>query len=296
MIIWLASYPKSGNTWVRTIINELLYTNNNLDNIFNNASKNIRQFPAYSDFKDSFEFTSLDRNEIVKDKLINKTIKSWIILQNKINRDKKIKLFKTHNLLGKFVIDEKEYSFTNLDNTIGVIHIVRDPRSVVTSLKNHFSLKSEEEAKEMITDPDTWSGLKYKNTIPNYFSSWSNHYNSWKRFPKNNLMIRYEDILENPENEIKKIIDYLKKFFKFEINKERIVEIIEKTSFNNFKKNEMNGKFYENVIGDKKDKENKKVNFFFLGPENNWKKMLKKETILEIERKFEKEMKELNYI
>ena len=44
MIIWLASYPKSGNTWVRTIINELIYTDNNYDNVFNNASKNIRQF------------------------------------------------------------------------------------------------------------------------------------------------------------------------------------------------------------------------------------------------------------
>ena len=138
MIIWLASYPKSGNTWVRTIINELIYTDNNYDNVFNNASKNIRQFPAYSDFKDSFEFTSQDRTKINKQKLINTTIKNWINLQNKINQDKKIKLFKTHNLLGKFKIDNQEYSFTNLDNTIGVIHIVRDPRSIISSLKNHF--------------------------------------------------------------------------------------------------------------------------------------------------------------
>ena len=293
MIIWLASYPKSGNTWVRTIINELLYTNNNLDNIFNDASKNIRQFPAYSDFKDSFEFTTLDRNEIVKDRLINKTIKSWIILQNSINRDKKIKLFKTHNLLGKFKIEKQEYSFTNLDNTIGVIHIVRDPRSIISSLKNHFSLNSEEEAKEMILDEDTWSGLKYKNSIPNYFSSWSNHFNSWKRFPKNNLLIRYEDILENPKNEIKRLALYLKKFFKFEINEKRIINIVKKTSFKNFRKNEEDGKFYENAMNSDRDT---KIKFFFLGPENNWRKLLKQKTIIEIENKFKIEMKELKYI
>ena len=228
MIIWLASYPKSGNTWVRTIINELLYTNNNTDNIFNNTSKNIRQFPAYSDFKDSFEFTSQDRTEIIKQKLINKTVKSWVILQNKINQDKKIKLFKTHNLLGKFEIENKEYSFTNLDNTIGVIHIVRDPRSIITSLKNHFSLKSEEEAKEMILDENAWSGLKYKNYISNYFSSWSNHFNSWKRFPKNNLLIRYEDILENPKNEIIRIALYLKRFFQLEVDDKRILISLKK--------------------------------------------------------------------
>ena len=293
MIIWLASYPKSGNTWVRTIINELLYTNNNLDNIFNNASKNIRQFPAYSDFKDSFEFTSLDRNEIVKDKLINKTIKSWIILQNKINRDKKIKLFKTHNLLGKFKIENREYSFTNLDNTIGVIHIVRDPRSIISSLKNHFSLNSEEEAKEMILDENTWSGLKYKNSIPNYFSSWSNHFNSWKRFPKNNFLIRYEDILENPKNEIMRLALYLKKFFQLEVDEKRIINIIEKTSFKNFRKNEDEGKFYENAMGIDRSKT---IKFFFLGPENNWRKLLKQKTIIEIENKFGVEMKELKYI
>ena len=293
MIIWLASYPKSGNTWVRTIINELIYTDNNYDNVFNNASKNIRQFPAYSDFKDSFEFTSQDRTKINKQKLINTTIKNWINLQNKINQDKKIKLFKTHNLLGKFKIDNQEYSFTNLDNTIGVIHIVRDPRSIISSLKNHFSLDTEEEAKEMILDENTWSGLKYKNSVPNYFSSWSNHFNSWKRFPKNNHLIKYEDILENPVKEITRIVVYLKKFFKLELNEKRIINIAEKTSFKNFKKNEENGKFYENALNFNR---NKKIQFFFLGPENNWKKLLKQKTILEIENKFNIEMKELRYI
>ena len=293
MIIWLASYPKSGNTWVRTIINELIYTDNNYDNVFNNASKNIRQFPAYSDFKDSFEFTSQDRTKINKQKLINTTIKNWINLQNKINQDKKIKLFKTHNLLGKFKIDNQEYSFTNLDNTIGVIHIVRDPRSIISSLKNHFSLDTEEEAKEMILDENTWSGLKYKNSVPNYFSSWSNHFNSWKRFPKNNHLIKYEDILENPVKEITRIVVYLKKFFKLESDEKRIINIAEKTSFKNFKKNEENGKFYENALNFNR---NKKIQFFFLGPENNWKKLLKQKTILEIENKFNIEMKELKYI
>ena len=272
MIIWLASYPKSGNTWVRTIVNELLYTNNNTNNVFNETSKNIRQFPSFDDFENNLDFTFEERTSEMKKKLINKTIKNWITLQKKINLDNKLKLFKTHNLLGKFTIDNKEYSFTDLENSIGVIYIIRDPRSIVTSLKNHFSLHSEEEAVKMIINKETWSGLKHKNTIPNFFSSWSNHYNSWKRFPKNNLLIKYEDILKNPELVIKKIIIFLKKFFKLEIDEDRIKEIIKKTSFDNFKKNENNGKFSENAMGTMK---NKKVNFFYLGPNNNWKKNVK---------------------
>ena len=43
MIIWIASYPKSGNTWVRSIIASLLYTN---DGIFDLRLLNkIDQFP-----------------------------------------------------------------------------------------------------------------------------------------------------------------------------------------------------------------------------------------------------------
>ena len=85
----------------------------------------------------------------------------------------------------------------------------------------------------------------------------------------------------------------MKKFFQFEIEEKRIFDIVEKTSFKNFKENEENGKFYENAMG---TNQNKKVPFFFLGPENNWKKLLKNKTISDIENKFENEMKELGYI
>ena len=50
MIIWLASYPKSGNTWVRSIISSLLYSN---DGDFNfELIKKIKQFPEKKYFKD----------------------------------------------------------------------------------------------------------------------------------------------------------------------------------------------------------------------------------------------------
>ena len=43
MIIWIASYPKSGNTWVRSIISSLVYTE---DGIFDFPSiKKIDQYP-----------------------------------------------------------------------------------------------------------------------------------------------------------------------------------------------------------------------------------------------------------
>ena len=50
MIIWLASYPKSGNTWVRFFILSLILGNNK--NINLNHLKAISQYPSKSQYKD----------------------------------------------------------------------------------------------------------------------------------------------------------------------------------------------------------------------------------------------------
>ena len=86
MIIWIASYPKSGNTWLRSIITSLLYTT---DGIFDfKLIKKIKQFPTRNQFQ---EFTK-NFNDI------NEISKFWLLAQDKINLTEEIKFFKTHNL------------------------------------------------------------------------------------------------------------------------------------------------------------------------------------------------------
>ena len=123
MIIWLASYPKSGNTWVRLFLESLIHSKNNKLDINNTK---IRQFPLRKDFAD----LKIDENNI------KEFVSNCINCQYKINLDNSFKIFKTHNALWK----TENHAFTNEDNTHGVIHIVRDPRNVVTSLKNHYEL------------------------------------------------------------------------------------------------------------------------------------------------------------
>ena len=48
MIIWLASYPKSGNTWLRAFISSILYSDNGQMN--KNLWTKIQQFPSVIDF------------------------------------------------------------------------------------------------------------------------------------------------------------------------------------------------------------------------------------------------------
>ena len=52
MIFWIASYPKSGNTWIRSLLSSYYYTN---DGVFTDDSllKNIGQFPEKKHFKKS---------------------------------------------------------------------------------------------------------------------------------------------------------------------------------------------------------------------------------------------------
>jgi len=222
-----------------------------------------------------------------------KVIKNWIKSQDKINSEKQIKIFKTHNYLCKLSLKNKDsYSFTNLENTLGVIYIVRDPRNVITSLKYHYSLNNYKEAFEMMENRKMWIGIKEK-TIPEAISSWDDHYESWSRFKNNFLLIKYEDLLEKPEKVINDILKYIKNFIKVNLSESDVKKIISNTTFENMKNQENRSGFGESVR-DKNTKERKK--FFNLGPKNNWKELLDQDIAKLVENRFSATMKKLNYV
>ena len=278
MIIWLASYPKSGNTWVRLFLEALIFSKEkNLD--INKA--NIRQFPLRQDFNGLTD--NVDN--------INEFISNSILSQEKINLDNKIKFFKTHNANWK----SGNYSFTNEENTQGVIHIVRDPRNVITSLKNHFDTIDYNDALKIIVNKKMVTGAIQKdkeNTLTTVISSWSNHYKSWKKMKKNYLLIKYEELLNNSYVEFNKITNYLKKNYDINFNKEQIDIAIKKCNFENLSLQEDKQGFIESAI----NKNNEKKKFFFLGPKNNWEMLLDKKIVNQLEIEFKNEMLELGYL
>ena len=283
MITWLASYPKSGNTWIRSFISALLYTDEG-QNDFSNLKK-IRQFPARSQFKDFVQ--DLQNPEQV--------YRNWTTVQNFLNLDKKIKFLKTHQI--NCTIDK--YNFTDDENTIGVIHVVRDPRNVLLSIKNHFSFDNQNEALEFISKEKHWIGIEKRkddkirdNMIPTLISSWNIHYQTWKNKTKNYLLIKYEDLQESPEKEFKKIVNFIEKLTNNKFDERKINKAIETTSFEYMQNLEDNGYFSENA----RDHSENKVKFFNLGPKNDWKKLLNNEIIEKLNLKFNKEMKELKYL
>ena len=284
MIIWLASYPKSGNTWVRSFIVSLLSREDKKVDL-EELSK-IRQYPKRSDFKDLVKENDFED--------IEKISKNWIKSQEKINLDNKfIKIFKTHHTLCNI----GDNFFTNYQNTLGAIYIVRDPRSVVSSVGHHYS-KNIDEALEFILNDEMNVGIRKENSplrdshIITPIASWGTHYNSWRLLKKNFLILKYENLVSNPNLEFNKLSNYLEKNLKIKIDKKDIDKAIKKNSFNNLKKIETERGFSESTIDDK----GKRINFFNLGPNNNWKKLLNKNIIDKIEKKFSKEMSELGYL
>ena len=72
MIFWIASYPKSGNTWLRALISSYYFS---VEGFFDqNILKFIDQFPAEKYFENFIPSHLYSRaNEFWKDRFINET-------------------------------------------------------------------------------------------------------------------------------------------------------------------------------------------------------------------------------
>ena len=176
---------------------------------------------------------------------------------------------------------------------MGTIYIVRDPRNVITSVLNYFQKSNYQDALDFMVDSKKiLGGSNNEFGVPTIISSWSNHYNSWKKFKKNYLLIKYENLLENPKNEFYKITDYLKFRGNFKFDENAIDEIIYNCNFDKLTKQEEDNGYIGNT------QQNKKLNqkFFNLGPKNDWKNILDKEISEKLENIFENEMKDLGYL
>ena len=282
MIIWIASYPKSGNTWLRSLISSYYFSK---DGSFDqNNLKLIDQFPNYKYLK-NFEYEKNNPGD---------TAKFWIEAQKKINFEKKIRFFKTHSFLGSF----NNYEFTNSENTLGAIYIVRDPRNVITSLKNHFNLNYEDALNFIKNDRKFVYDLNKKNDYSDFqlISSWEKNYQSWKNnknFPIK--FIKYEDLNNETFKVFKSIIEFIKLLSgdKRGFNREKAINVINSSSFENLKNIEKTKGFIESVNS---SIDKRKIPFFYLGPKNDWKKILKKDMQVNLEKSFEQSLKNLNYI
>ncbi len=278
MILWLASYPKSGNTFLRCFLTAYFFSK---DGTFNfDLLKKIQLYPKNTLFSEIGVDVN-NRQEVAK---------NHINVQKLINQNKKqFQFWKTHSSLVKM----DGHNFTDLDNTLGVIYLVRDPRDVAISYAHHND-QTLEETVEMI-NKNYVLGLK-KNIVPTYLGSWSNNYNSWRVLNKfkRYFCIKYEDLITDKEKVFKEILIFIKHLSKmqFEIDVNKIKKVIENIQFEKLKKMELEVGFHEA----KKNKKGEIIEFFREGKKYQWQNNLDLKYKSLIESNCKKEMKELGYL
>ena len=280
MIVWLASYPKSGNTWVRLFLRSYLSKDKEVFNINQKPGDQfkIKRFPNYKILKE-MQISSNNFFEIAK---------NWITVQEKINLNNKLNILKTHNALCTI----NGSKFTNKENTIGAIYIVRDPRDVAVSFSHHLGISLTEVVDLMINENHSIYESDFvpeKNgTGSTLLSSWANHYKSWKNYNLSKiLIIKYEDLVDKTFEKFYEIVSYLNKLQKIEIDERKISNSIGLTKFENLQELEKKYGFEESTSSKA---------FFRAGKIGSWRRELNNELSKKIEKYFNSEMKELNYL
>tara|TARA_B100000886_G_scaffold210803_1_gene145924 strand:- start:185 stop:1024 length:840 start_codon:yes stop_codon:yes gene_type:complete len=276
-IIWIASYPKSGNTFLRFLISSLIYSDDG--NFDFDIIKNIRQFDIYKYFSFVENLNYADSKNLDKLDIISKY---WLEAQKKFFNVEKKFIFKTHSANLKV----NGYNYTDENRTLGVIYIVRDPRDIVISYSHHTGTSIDHNINKLFDNKVTL--LNSNNRIKVILSRWDTHIKSWSLLNVKKYIIKYEDLINNTEKHFLELIDFIRKDLKiqFKLNSKKFKNIITNTSFKKLQEN-------ENIIG---FDEVYKGKFFRKGLSKQWENILSEDQNIKIKKEFYITLKKFNYI
>ena len=273
-IVWVASYPKSGNTWIRSVLSSLFYTD---DGNFNfNILKKINTFDR------PFYFGEVIKEKKVSTYDLTTLAKFRTDAQKLFNKKNTLRFFKTH--AANIKIDGFDY--TNQETTRCVIYIVRDPRDVVLSYSKFSNLNIDDVVK--IIKDEKFTVKNKESQYCTHWSRWDYHVSSWliPNYPK--IVIKYEDMIDKPMQITMQLIMFLKSVgVSSDFTDQKIINAVKSTNFTTLNKMETELGFEESIYGTK---------FFNIGKKNQWKKGLSALHVQDIEKSFAETMKKFGYL
>jgi hypothetical protein len=261
-IIWIASYPKSGNTWVRAFIHNLLreMLGNPADaqdinglrrhTIYDISAGPYQQLLGRPPLECAPEDVARVRPEVQR---LLATARSRPFFM------------KTHLIMAQC------YGFwtINLDATLAAIYIVRNPLDVAISYAHH-SAQSIDYIITQMADPILRSLISERN-VSELVGSWSSHVASWMSiFDRPVFVMRYEDMLRSPLE----VFGRLAGFLRLTPTRDQLQRAIDKSSFSELSQQELEKGFVEKPAVAKK--------FFRAGTADQWRDVLSKEQIQRI--------------
>jgi len=187
-ILWLASYPRSGNTWLRAFLHNLL-----------------RDPPAPYDINRLQDFTLIDSqaqwyrpfdprppSEMTKEEVAALRPQVHAAMTRAFPDTVFVK---THNAL----VEDRGTAMIGLAHTAGAIYLVRDPLDVAVSYGIHYGVPLED-AVAALNRPGNQSVANQRDFVYERHGSWSENVKSWTATPGPALhVIRYEDLVRKPQ-------------------------------------------------------------------------------------------------
>ncbi len=184
-IFWLASYPKSGNTWLRAFLSNLQADSSKPADINDMASDPIASGRPWIDEVLGFDSADLTDDEV---DALRPAVYRWPMQPQASYR-------KIHDAYGFTPAGEP---LVSREGTLGALYVLRNPLDVAPSAAAHWQI-SLDEAIESMGDEDmalTTSGRGLAQQLRQRLRSWSGHVLSWVDAPGlPRLVIRYEDML-----------------------------------------------------------------------------------------------------
>jgi hypothetical protein len=271
-IIWLASFPKSGNTWTRIF----------LMNLFMNPSEPL---PINEVYQMSPSDVALEWYRMVDPR----PPESWTVadyaqmrprVQEKIASHAPDSIFvKTHSPLSPW----HGVPAFNMQVTAGAICIVRNPLDVVASYASHSGLDLDPMI-EIMQRPD-YAAPGGEERAPHPIGSWSQNVASWTaRGHQAMHVMRYEDMVEKPLEAFGGLVAFLR----LPPDEGRLKKALEFSSFQELKGQESSGGF---------DEASKKAQQFFRGGKTGgWKKELTKAQVKAVVDAHRPQMERFGYV
>ncbi len=270
-IIWLASYPKSGNTWMRAFLHNLLrdpsesYDINKITD-FSTSDSSLEWYAAQT-ARPWQDWTPLDVMRMKRSAQL--AVCSW-------RRDDTF--VKTHNASVYFM----GYPLIHPDLTAGAIYIVRNPLDVCISLTHHYGCDLDTAIKLMGEDA-TGSNTNEKMVLEVH-KSWSTHVESWTGQQRPGLaVLRYEDMLKNPV----KAFGGLASFMGLNPPRQRLQRAIERSSFKALREQEDKKGFKERSPHAQK--------FFREGRSGQWRDILTHAQVDKVVEQHKEQMQRFGY-
>ncbi len=190
-IVWLASYPKSGNTWVRAFLHNYIVNTDTPHSINALVNFSVAECAAAFYGPDAAGLSTLEvqrRRPAVHEQL------------TRLHRD--LVFVKTHNAN----LAMHGVPLCTPARTMGAVYIVRDPRDVALSYAA-FAGKSVDEIIDFMATPGASNGTSATQVFE-LLGAWSEHALSWVAAQRR-LLVRYEDLLAEPEKYFARIIRFI---------------------------------------------------------------------------------------